>query len=94
MPAGYKVSVEEWAGGMAILANQKPAETFTVLGRPAVFGSSNTMRFSMNSANGGSADGNGPMARILYMAQGKGDRGGIYHLAVWSKSGPCPPTRP
>ncbi|GGW23384.1 DUF6215 domain-containing protein [Streptomyces alanosinicus] len=92
LSAGFKVSVAEWVALLS-LGKQDSVKTFTVLGRPAVFSSSRAMRMNLDPVNGSSADGNGPPVRTLYVARDKGDRGGMYHIAVWSKSGALPTDR-
>ena len=56
----------------------------TVLGRPAVFYSSQTLAIGFNLGGSGKAtSGRGPMARSLAVARDAKDGGGFYELIVW-----------
>ncbi|MFJ8007566.1 DUF6215 domain-containing protein [Streptomyces fagopyri] len=72
--------------------DEKDVKTLTVLGRPAVFSSSHTMKLEINLGSGGSGGPveQGPLARTLTVALDREDRGGYYDITVWSESGALP----
>ncbi|MEU1533973.1 DUF6215 domain-containing protein [Streptomyces fagopyri] len=72
--------------------DEKDVKTLTVLGRPAVYSSSHTMKLEINLGSGGSGGPveQGPLARTLTVALDRKDRGGSYDITVWSKSGALP----
>ncbi|MEV7611378.1 DUF6215 domain-containing protein [Streptomyces sp. NPDC089799] len=64
----------------------------TVLGRPAVFYSSQTLAIGFNIGGSGKAtSGRGPMARSLAVARDAKDGGGFYEVTVWRRSGSLMP---
>ncbi|MFG2480236.1 DUF6215 domain-containing protein [Streptomyces fagopyri] len=72
--------------------DEQDVKALTVLGRPAVFSSSHTMKLEINLGSGGSGGPveQGPLARTLSVALDRKDRGGFYDITVWSKSGALP----